>query len=152
MCVLSSTKTGLAALELMRHLCVNDKTAWRIKHHVMQSLPEREEKRQLDRFMQLDDAGHDHTTLETGGGRAATEVSRAGWVNVVLGNVKHAINGANHSVRQTKHARRHLVEAVYRFNLRFRLAEPLPPRIAIAMMRCRTHAESRLRMATSFIG
>lgn len=187
--LLTSSKTNLAALELMRHLGVNDKTAWRLKHKVMQAVTEREETRQLDGFVQIDDAylggerngrkpgrgsenkqpfliavatdetlehptfaviepvrsfdnasvadwvnrrlapeaeaftddlacfrriadaAHPHTTLETGGGRAATEIRGARWVNVVLGSVKRAISGSYHAVRQAKYARRYLAEA-----------------------------------------
>ncbi len=54
--LLTSTKTSLAALELMRHLGVNDKAAWRIKHKVMQAMAEREAPRQLSGFVQIDDA------------------------------------------------------------------------------------------------
>uniref|UniRef100_UPI002407352D transposase n=1 Tax=Xanthomonas axonopodis TaxID=53413 RepID=UPI002407352D len=50
------------------------------------------------------------TTLDTGGGRAATEVQGARWLNVVLGNVKRAISGTYHAVRQAKYARRYLAE------------------------------------------
>jgi hypothetical protein len=102
-------------------------------------------------FRRIANAGHAHTTLETGGGRAATEVRGARWVNVVLGNVKRAISGSYHAVRQTKYARRYLAEAAYRFNRRLRLAELLP-RLAVAMMRCVPHAEPKLRMATNFVG
>jgi transposase-like protein len=229
MYLLVSTKTNLAALELMRHLGVNYKTAWRIKHKVMQAMTEREEMRRLDGFVQIDDAylggernggkpgrgsenkqpfliavstnaalerptfaviepvrtfdnatvsdwvarrlapdaeaytdglacfrriagaGHAHTTLETDGGRAATEVRGARWVNVVLGNVKRAISGVYHAVRQGKYARLYLLEAAYRFNRRFRLADLLP-RVAVALMRCKAYAEPKLRMATNFIG
>lgn len=227
--LLTSSKTNLAALELMRHLGVNYKTAWRIKHKVMQAMTEREEGRRLEGFVQIDDAylggernggkpgrgsenkqpfliavatdetlehptfaviepvrsfdnasvadwvdrrlapgaeaytdglacfgriadaGHAHTTLDTGGGRAATEVRGARWVNVVLGNVKRAISGSYHAVRQAKYARRYLAEAAYRFNRRFRLAELLQ-RLTVAMMRCKPHAEPKLRLATNFIG
>lgn len=54
--LLTSTKTDLSALELMRHLDVNYKAAWRIKHKVMQAMAEREAPRRLDGFIQLDDA------------------------------------------------------------------------------------------------
>ena len=54
--LLTSTKTNLAALELMRHLGVNYKTAWRLKHKVMQAMSEREDSRKLQGFVQLDDA------------------------------------------------------------------------------------------------
>ncbi len=54
--LLTATKTNLAALELMRHLGVNYKTAWRVKHKVMQAMAERENSRQLSGFVQVDDA------------------------------------------------------------------------------------------------
>lgn len=54
--LLTSTKTNLAALELMRHLGVNYKTAWRVKHKIMQAMTMREEPRKLQGFVQLDDA------------------------------------------------------------------------------------------------
>jgi transposase-like protein len=225
--LLTSTKTNMAALELMRHLGVNYKAAWRIKHKIMQAMAEREAPRQLSGFVQIDDAylggefnggkpgrgspnkqafliavetdatlehpahaviepvrgfdddsikdwqmrhlapdaevfsdglycfrrvadaGHAHTVLETAGGRAACEVRGARWVNVLLGNVKRAISGSYHAIRQGKYARRYLAEAAYRFNRRFRLHEMLP-RLARAMMLCKPHAEPVLRMASNF--
>lgn len=225
--LLTSTKTNLAALELMRHLGVNYKSAWRLKHKIMQAMAEREDPRKLKGFVQLDDAylggernggkpgrgsenkqafviavatdedherptfaviepvrsfdnaslndwiarrlapecevysdglacfrrledaGHAHTTLETGGGRAATEVAGARWVNVVLGNLKRAISGTYHAIRQAKYARRYLAEAAYRFNRRFHLREMLP-RLATAMMCCKPYPEPRLRAASNF--
>ncbi len=227
--LLTATKTNLAALELMRQLGVNYKTAWRLKHKIMQAMTEREESRKLKGFVQIDDAylggernggkpgrgsenkqpfliavqtgedldhprfaviepiksfdndsmrdwidrrlepecevysdglacfcrfkeaGHAHTTLDTGGGRAATEAKGARWVNVLLGNVKRAISGTYHAVRQAKYARRYLAEAAYRFNRRFRLREMLP-RLATALMRCKPCPEPRLRVACNFHG
>lgn len=54
--LLTSTKTNLAALELKRHLGVCYRTAWRLKHKIMQAMTEREESRQLSGFVQIDDA------------------------------------------------------------------------------------------------
>lgn len=54
--LLTSTKTNLSALELKRHLGVRYRTAWRLKHKVMQAMMEREETRQLAGFVQVDDA------------------------------------------------------------------------------------------------
>lgn len=54
--LLTATKTDLSALELMRHLGLNYKAAWRIKHKVMQAMVEREATRRLDGFVQIDDA------------------------------------------------------------------------------------------------
>lgn len=227
--LLTSTKTNLAALELKRHLGVNYKAAWRLKHKVMQAMMEREEPRKLKGFVQIDDAylggecnggkpgrgsenkqpfiiavetdvhlehptvvviepvkafdnasmkdwierrlepacevysdglgcfrrledaGHAHTTLVTGGGRAATKVQGARWVNVVLANAKRAISGVYHAVRQAKYARRYLAEAAWRFNRRFRLRDMLP-RLATALTRCKPSPERVLRSATNFRG
>ncbi len=54
--LLTTTKTNLSALELMRHLGINYKAAWRIKHKVMQAMQERERSRRLEGFVQIDDA------------------------------------------------------------------------------------------------
>jgi transposase-like protein len=54
--LLTSTKTNMAALELKRHLGVSYRTAWRLKHKVMEAMMRREEPRQLNGFVQIDDA------------------------------------------------------------------------------------------------
>ncbi|ACD58194.1 ISXo2 putative transposase [Xanthomonas oryzae pv. oryzae PXO99A] len=102
-------------------------------------------------FRRLEEAGHAHTTLDTGGGRAATDVQGARWLNVVLGNVKRAISGTYHAVGQAKYARRYLAEAAYRFNRRFDLKQMLP-RLATALLRCTPCPERVLRMASNFHG
>lgn len=227
--LLTSTKTNLSALELKRHLGVRYRTAWRLKHKIMQAMMEREESRQLAGFVQMDDAylggesnggkvgrgapnkqpfviavstdetlehpifaviepvrafdnaalldwgarrltpdaevlsdglgcfrrvidlGHAHTVLDTDGGRAATEVKGARWANIVLANVKRAISGRYHSVKQFKYARRYLAEAAYRFNRRFRLREMLP-RLLRAIVLCAPCPERSLRLASNFHG
>lgn len=226
--LLTSTKTNMAALELMRHLDVCYRTAWRLKHKVMQAMTNREEARKLSGFVQIDDAylggernggkagrgsenkqafviavetdetlqrpkyaviepvrsfsnvaitdwcqrrlmpqtevysdglgafrrfadeGHAHTVLVTKGGRAATVVDGARWVNVVLSNVKRSIGGAYHSFNQAKYARRYLGEAAYRFNRRFALPELLP-RLLRAMVLCTPCTEPALRHASNFL-
>lgn len=100
-------------------------------------------------FRRVVELDHAHTVLETEGGRAATEVKGARWVNVVLGNVKRAISGCYHAMRQAKYARRYLAEAAYRFNRRFRLAELLP-RLARAMTLCKPWPEPKLRAVDNF--
>jgi hypothetical protein len=89
--------------------------------------------------------------LDTGGGRAATEAKGARWANIVLGNVKRAISGRYHAVKQAKYARRYLAEAAYRFNRRFRLREMLP-RLLRAMVVCAPCPELNLRLANNFHG
>lgn len=227
--LVTSTKTNIAALELMRKLGVNWKTAWRMKHKIMHAMTVREGRRQLGGFVQLDDAylggernggkvgrgapgkqafvaavatdanldhpgyavlepvrafdnvslqnwymrrlapeaevysdglacfaraidtGHAHSVLVTAGGRAATDVRGARWVNVVLANAKRAISGRYHAVKQAKYARRYLAEAQYRFNRRFRLAE-MVPRLARAMMLCVPCPEPFLSAVDNFHG
>jgi hypothetical protein len=64
--LLTSTKTNLSALELKRHLGVRYRTAWRLKHKVMQAMMEREESRRLTGFVQVDDA---YLGVERNGGK-----------------------------------------------------------------------------------
>lgn len=55
--LLTHTKTNLAALELMRHLGVCYRTAWRLKHKLMQAMRTREATRKLGGLViQIDDA------------------------------------------------------------------------------------------------
>ncbi|UKR54087.1 transposase [Xanthomonas fragariae] len=100
-------------------------------------------------FRRLEDAGHAHTTLDTGGGRAATETAGAPWVNVVLGNLKRAISGVYHAIAQGKYARRYLAEAAHRFDRRFQLRELLP-RLATVMKQRKPCPEPVLPAASNF--
>lgn len=227
--LLTSAKTNLSALELKRQVGICYRSAWRLKHKVMQVMTDREESRKLNGLVQIDDAylggernggkrgrgsenkqpfliavetgpdlehpkcaviepvarfdnvaisewaqrrlgpdadvytdglaafgrfidaGHAQTVLETGGGRAATEVKGARWVNILLSNVKRAISGAYHALRQAKYARRYLAEAAYRFNRRFELNEILP-RLYHVMIRSKPNPEHILRSATNYAG
>ena len=45
---------------------------------------------------------------------------------MLLGNLKRAISGSYHAIRQGKYARLYLAEAAYRFNRRFDLRALLP--------------------------
>ena len=54
--LLTASKTNLAALELMRHLGVCYRTAWRLKQKLMQAMTEQEETRKLSGLVQIDDA------------------------------------------------------------------------------------------------
>lgn len=53
--LLTSIKTNMAAMELMWHLGVRYRTAWRLNRKVMQAMTNREETRQLRGFVQIDD-------------------------------------------------------------------------------------------------
>lgn len=54
--LLTQAKNNVAALELKRHLGVRYKTAWLLKHKLMQVMSVREETRQLDGRVEIDDA------------------------------------------------------------------------------------------------
>ena len=54
--LLTQSKNNVAALELMRHLGVCYKTAWLIKHKLMEVMREREDSRVLDGRVEIDDA------------------------------------------------------------------------------------------------
>ena len=54
--LLTQSKSNVAALELMRHLGVCYKTAWLVKHKLMEVIRVREDDRQLDGRVETDDA------------------------------------------------------------------------------------------------
>lgn len=54
--LLTQAKNNVSALELRRQLGVSWRTAWRIKHQLMQVMAERESKRQLSGRVEIDDA------------------------------------------------------------------------------------------------
>ncbi len=54
--LLTQSKNNVAALELKRHLGVCYKTAWLIKHKLMEVMRVREDTRQLDGRVEIDDA------------------------------------------------------------------------------------------------
>lgn len=54
--LLSQSKNSISALELKRHLGVRYKTAWLMKHKLMQVMTVREESRQLSGRVEIDDA------------------------------------------------------------------------------------------------
>ena len=54
--LLTQSKNNVSALELKRHLGVCYKTAWLIKHKLMEVMRVREEGRQLDGRVEIDDA------------------------------------------------------------------------------------------------
>lgn len=56
MYLLTQAKNNVSALELKRHLGVCYKTAWLVKHKLLQVMSEREARRQLDGRVEIDDA------------------------------------------------------------------------------------------------
>ena len=55
-CLISQNKNDLSALSLKRHLGVSYRTAWRVKHKLMEAMAERESGRQLHGVVVADDA------------------------------------------------------------------------------------------------
>src|SRR5918996_5100112 len=54
--IFESTKNNVSALELKRHLGVCYKSAWLMKHKLMEVMFQREDSRQLDGRVEIDDA------------------------------------------------------------------------------------------------
>ena len=70
--LLTQTKHGLSSLELARQLGVRQKTAWSMKHKLMQVMLEREQTRVLSGRVEADDAymgGQSHGKRGRGAGR-----------------------------------------------------------------------------------
>ena len=63
MYLLTQHKKGVSALQLSRDLGVNYKTAWSIKHKLMQTLLERQREKKLQGRVEMDDAylGGEHS-------------------------------------------------------------------------------------------
>ena len=68
--LLTQSKNNVAALELMRHLGVCYKTAWLVKHKLMEVMRVREDTRLLDGRVEIDDAylGGERSGGKTGRG------------------------------------------------------------------------------------
>lgn len=54
--LMTQSKNAIASLELMRQLGVSYKTAWSVKHKLLQTMLLREESRRLDERVEIDDA------------------------------------------------------------------------------------------------
>lgn len=67
-----------------------------------------------------------HRRLVTGSGRASAQHPEFQWVNILLGNLKTAINGTYHAFKFAKYAPRYLADFQYRFNRRYDLRSILP--------------------------
>lgn len=101
----------------------------------------------LGAFRALEDQ-HAHTVIQSSG-RAGCEQPNARWVNVVLSNLKRALDGTYHAFKFCKYAHRYLAEAQWRFNRRFDLSA-LVPRMLIAAVRIRPWPERALRNVPVF--
>ena len=90
--LVTASKTNLSALALKRHLGVCYRTAWKMKHKIMQAMTEREEGRQLGGFVQIDDA-------YLGGERNGGKPGR-GWKTACRIGAKHRRKGCTHLTRR----------------------------------------------------
>jgi ribosomal protein L37AE/L43A len=68
--LLTQSKNNVSALELMRQLGVSYRTAWLIKHKIMEAMRVREQRRELDGRVEMDDAylGGERSGGKTGRG------------------------------------------------------------------------------------
>lgn len=103
----------------------------------------------LGAFRAVVDLGHAHTVIKAGGGRKACESEGARWVNIVLSNVKRALDGTYHVFRFAKYSHRYLAEAAWRFNRRFHL-DAIMPRLVVTAARCQAWPETKLRRVPVF--
>ncbi len=94
---------------------------------------------------------HPHTVIQGAGPRQACEAEGVRWVNVVLGNLKRALDGTYHVFCFFKYAHRYLGEAAWLFNQRFRL-EAMVPRLLMAAVCCQSWSETRLRNVPVYAG
>ena len=68
--LLTQSKNNVSALELMRQLGVSYRTAWLVKHKIMEAMRVREQRRELDGRVEMDDAylGGERSGGKTGRG------------------------------------------------------------------------------------
>jgi hypothetical protein len=71
-------------------------------------------------FAAVTTAGCQHVPIVTGSGRKAAQHLTFKRVNTLLGNIKTALAGTFHAIRE-KHVPHYLAEFEYRFNRRFDL-------------------------------
>src|SRR5699024_9749973 len=202
MYLLTQAKNNVSALELKRHLGVSWRTAWRIKHKLMQVMAVRESQRKLTGRVEIDDAylggerpgkpgrgspnkipfimavstvdgkqphqlvarcapftsqavrnwagdslSSDAEVVSDGlpafralrskiashqanasgpDPRASVKTPEFQCVNIMLGNLKTAINGTYHAFKFGKYAPRYLADFQYRFNRRYDLRTMIP--------------------------
>ncbi len=105
----------------------------------------------LKAFAVMASLGHSHTVIQGTSPRQACEAEGVRWVNIVLSNLKRALDGTYHVFCFFKYAHRYLGEAAWRFNRRFRL-EALVPRLLVAAVRCQPWSEARLRNVPVYTG
>jgi hypothetical protein len=83
-------------------------------------------------FNAVTDAGCEHAVHIVGHGPESAEHSAFHWVNTMLGNVKNALRGTYHALRD-KHLPRYLAEFHYRFNRRYNLPSLIPRFLYVAV-------------------
>lgn len=105
----------------------------------------------LGAFSAVIDLDHAQSIIKSETPRQTCEAKGARWVNIVLSNLKRALDGTYHVFDFFKYAHRYLGEAAWRFNRRFRL-KALVPRLLVAAARCQPWSESRLRKVPVYAG
>ena len=96
-------------------------------------------------FAAVTRAGCLHEPIITGSGRQAVQHPEFNWVNTLLGNLKTALTGTCHAIRD-KHVPRYLAEFEYRFNRRLDLPA-MVERLAYVAVRTPPMPQRLLSMA-----
>jgi transposase-like protein len=91
--LLTQSKSGLSAMALARHLGVSYKTAWLVKHKLMQAMRERDDAKRLAGAVQVDDAfwGGERSGGKRGRGAAGKTVSATIFAHFLGGSVSSLI-------------------------------------------------------------
>lgn len=144
--LLTQSKHGISSLELARQLGVRQKTAWSLKHKLMQVMLERERTRVLSDRVETDDAymgGQAHGKRGRGAGRKRPFLAAVQTEDGIKPHLL-SLQGVCRAI-QLKHLPRYLAEFQYRFNRRYDLSAilqrllvasaltpPMPYRLLIA--------------------
>lgn len=67
-----------------------------------------------------------------------------------MGNIKRAIDGRYHAIRQNKYARRYLSEATWRFNRRGKMSD-IMHKLIVASVKCSAKTEKILRDTNPYV-
>lgn len=130
--LLTQSKNNVSALELKRHLGVCYRTAWLLKHKILEGMRLAEAKRPLTGRVEIDDAylGGERSGGKAGrGSRPRGHRRRQGQCpegEVQGGQPPHRQRQGRahwhlHSIKFAKYAYRYLAEAQFRFNRRYDL-------------------------------
>jgi len=77
--LLTQAKNNVSALELMRQLGVSYRSAWLVKHKIMEAMRLREDRRELDGRVEIDDASTSAVSIQVAPEGAARKTRSPSW-------------------------------------------------------------------------